>query len=155
MNSFFKSHDVRHLTADGASYVLAAGTTDVNSGAVSVANFRSIAFLVVLGAMAASSSVDLKVQGSDDGSSWSDLEGTAFTQAGATDDDKMLGVEIEEAQYAQYRVAITRGDGGNATVETVLAILHKGRVKAVEQGTGAGQFVADPEHHLSPGAGTA
>lgn len=158
VKNIFDHEKVDRLRVDGANYVLVAGTTDVKSDPVHAVNSQAISFLVLLGAMAASSTVDVKVQGSPtttDGD-FVDLEDTAFTQAGAADDYGMLGVTIHEpARYEYYRLAFTRGDGGNSEIQGVLAFTEP-RVKPVEQSTTVpGGFKAAPEFHADPAAGTA
>lgn len=157
MQNLLRDILIQHVPIDGTNYVLAAGTSDVNSSAIDAANYRELTFIITLGVMATSSTVDAKIQGSADGSTgWTDIAGTANTQAIATDDDKMIGwcIAVPSA-YRYYRVAFTRGDSGNSTIECLHAILSKGRKKSVTQLVTAGQFIAQPEHSLSPQSGTA
>lgn len=147
--------EVKHLTADGTNYVLSAGTSDVNTGSVDCAGAEEVTFLVTLGAMAASSAVDVKLQESADNSTFADIAGTAQTQASPTDDDKMIGVTVVRPLKRYLRAVITRGDGGNSTIEAVHALVRKYRETPFTQAVTAGQFIAAPEKHISPVAGTA
>lgn len=153
------SHIIEHVTIDGTNYILSAGTSDVNSGAVDCANCEEVTFLLAIGVMAASSSVDVKVQESADGSTgWADLTGTALTQVSATDDDKLVGISIRNPLKQYLRLAITRGDGGNSTLQSLIAIkgpARKQNAASTLQSTGTGQFASAPEQHVSPVAGTA
>lgn len=157
MPQFFNQYVVEHVTVDGTNYALSAGTSDVNSSAVDTAGYTEVNFIVTLGVMAASSTCDFKVQESADGSTgWTDLTGTASTQAVNTDDDKQVGISILNPLKRYLRVATTRGDSGNTTIQGLLAI--KGPVRkqvASGQSTGTGQFIAQPEKFNSPVAGTA
>lgn len=160
MSQFLNEFIVEHVTVDGTNYILAAGTSDVNSGAVDAANCRELVFFLTLGVMAASSTCDFKIQGSSDGSTgWTDLVGTAATQAVATDDDKMIGASVKNpTEYRYYRIAITRGDGGNTTLQSLHCVKGQTRKQVAAaslQSTSAGQFVAAPEQFVSVGAGTA
>jgi len=147
---------ILHLTCDGTNYTLAAGITDVNSGAVDLAQYASkrVAFLVTLGTIAASGSGTIKVQHSDDNSTYVDVEGTSQAWVD-TDDDKVLGVEIHRPLKRYLRVVITRGDAGNSTINAVHAIVGDNRTVPFTQLTTAGQFVRAPEIFSSPATGTA
>jgi hypothetical protein len=147
---------VLHLTTDGTNYVLAAGTTDVNSGAVDLAQYASkkIAFLVALGTIAASGAGTIKVQHSDDNTTFVDVEGTSQAWVD-TDDDKVIGVEIHRPLKRYLRVVITRGDGGNSTINGVFALVGDNRTVPFTQLVTAGQFVRAPEIFASPATGTA
>lgn len=155
IDTFFRRHDVRHLTVDGTNYSLSAGTSDVNSGSVDTVNCEEVSFLLTAGTMASSSACDVKVQESANNSDWADLAESATTQITATDDDKMVGVTVKRPLKRYLRVAITRGDSGNTTIQSLHAICRIYRNQPDSQGTGAGQFVADPELLVSPVAGTA
>lgn len=156
MQALLKDAEIQHLTFDGTNYALAAGTSDVTSDYIDTANCEEVTILCVLGVMAASSTWDLKLQECDtSGGTYADLTGTAATQAVATDDDKVIGITIKKPLKRFLKVVSTRGDGGNATGQALLAIKRGIRDKPFTQSTAAGQFVAAPEFHLSPVAGTA
>ncbi len=126
--NFGKNFLVKRVTLDGTNYILSAGTSDVNSGSVRTRGFKRICWIMGLGVMAPSSTWDVKAQqSSDDGSSdgFSDLAGSALTQAGASDDSKLYILDYEVEKDYQ-RLASTRGDGGNATGDFLIAILYNG-----------------------------
>lgn len=155
MTQFWELFQKERVTIDGTNYILAAGTSDVNSGWIAAANVHELAIILELGVMAASSTVDAKIQVSSDGStSLGDLEGSAQTQAGASDDNKGMGWSIKDPQYAYYRVAITRGDGGNSTIDCLTA-LKRMRKPGVDQSTSVGGFVSQPEQTVGGIVGTA
>lgn len=140
-----------------SSFALAAGTTDVNSSAVdltTVGGAQSISFLLLLGVIAAGGGGTFKLQNSDDGSTWADVAGTAQTWT-ATDDDKMIGCEISVPKKRYWRVSLTRDDGGNSEIKSLLFIADFVRSEPVTQSTGNGQFVRAPELFASPAQGTA
>jgi hypothetical protein len=147
---------INHVTVDGTNYVLAAGTSDVNTGIIDTRGFGGIAFLVQLGVMAASSGVTIKVKQSaaSDMTGEVDVEGTSQTGS-ATDDDKMIGTDIFEPSERYVRLNIVRADGGDATINAVYALQYNPIEAPVTQSTGAGQFVRTPEKFQRPAAGTA
>lgn len=155
------THTIVHLAPDGTAattYALAAGTTDVNSTSVDCLGCEEVTFLVAAGTMAASSSLDVKVQQSSDdgvGDGFSDLEGTAATQISATDDDKMVAISIRNPQKRYLRLAFTRGDGGNSAINSVVAIMGPYNKQPFAHSTAAGQFIATPELFNGPAEGTA
>lgn len=127
MQTLAKNCEPRLITIDGTNYILAAGTTDVNSGPIDTMGYGGVLILMHCGTMAASSSVDAKLQQSSDNGSaddYSDILGSALTQVGATDDDKLLAWDVRAAKKRYLRVATTRGDGGNATINSLVAILY-------------------------------
>ena len=92
----------------------AAGT--VNSGWVSLADYGSIQALILVGTMAAGSTVDAKLQQATDasGTGVKDITGKAITQltAAGTDDDKqaVINIRAEELDvnggFTHVRLAI-------------------------------------------------
>lgn len=154
--NIFAQLGLLHLTCDGTNYTLTAGTSDTNSGSVDLAQYaaKRIAFLVALGAIAASGAGTIKVQHSDDNSTFVDVEGTSQAWAD-TDDDKVLGVEIHRPLKRYLRVVITRGDAGNSTINGVFALVGDSRTVPFTQLVTAGQFVRQPEIFASPATGTA
>ncbi|MCC7229259.1 MAG: hypothetical protein IT203_02630 [Fimbriimonadaceae bacterium] len=127
MQTLAKNAEVRAITIDGTNYTLAAGTSDVNSGAIDTMGYGGVMIVAAVGTMAASSSVDSKLQqSSDNGSSddYSDILGSALTQVGATDDDKLLIWDVRVPKKRYLRAVFTRGDGGNATINSLIAILY-------------------------------
>lgn len=151
---------VQHLTCDGTNYPLAAGTSDVNSGSVDMANFGGVAFLVAFGDNADTGTFAGKLQQSDDDGSaddWSDVAGSAISfTAGATDtDNKMIAWDVRAPLKRYLRVAIDRGTA-NTVIQSLIALKYTPRETPVTQATGAGQFIADKVKFLvSPAEGTA
>lgn len=162
MHSLLSQYTIEHVVPDGTAattYALAAGTSDVNSGVVDRANCEEVTFLVTAGTMAASSSLDVKVQQSDDDDGdpdgFSDVAGTSVTQISPTDDDKMVAISVKNATKRYLRLAFTRGDGGNSAINAVHAIKGPYRRQPFSHSTSAGQFASAPELFDGPAEGTA
>lgn len=122
---------------DGATttFTLAAGTTDVNSVAVDTLGFASAAFLIVFGALTASMTCGLQVEGSVNGTDgWTAITGAVYNGTAATDDDKGVLIEVGKPQYRYLRVAFNR-ETANVVIDGLFSILGSPRVGAVTQGT--------------------
>lgn len=153
-HNLFKNCEVRRLTFDGTNYILAAGTSDVDSGSVDTLGYEGVAFLCAVGVMAASSSVTLQVQqSSDDGSTdtYADVAGTEIATSADTDDNKVLLIDVFRPQERYLRVQTIRGDGGNSTLDGLFALLYR----PLQAGVTQGATVEASETHNSPAAGTA
>ena len=134
----------------------AAGSTDVTGSAVDMTVFQAATFVCALGAMSGSPVTTagvLKVQGSDQDTSpivWSDLEGTASTSAGTSDDNKLLIVEVAQPRYRYLRAVVDRTGSGGA-VDGIIAMQSGAAAEPVTQDS----TVLSCESHLAPAAGTA
>lgn len=155
--SLLRDSKIVHVAVDATNFTLAAGTTDVTSGIVDMEGYDEITWVVLLGTLAASSSVAIKAQQGAiaNMSDAADLLGTAQTNVDVNDDDKMMGISISGVRERYHRLSITRGDGGNSTINGVIAILSQADKVPVTQSTAAGQFVAAPEFFQLPAEGTA
>lgn len=144
MESFLGTNKVVRV-----SNAVAAGTSDSNSDGVDCAGFNSVTFLGLLGAIVSGGAQSIKVQGSDDNSTFSDLEGTAYTVAD-TDDNKVAAVEIIRPKNRYNRLVIKRATQ-NTTIDGVVAILSNAQVLPVTPST----TTLGNEQHVTPDAGTA
>lgn len=75
-----------------------------NGDAVDMSKFNRVVYVVMAGDLGSSATLDYKLQGSADASSWSDLSGksiTQLTQAGS-DSDKQAVVEITAEELHGY-----------------------------------------------------
>lgn len=144
MESFLGTNKVVRV-----SNAVAAGTSDSNSTAVDCAGFNSVTFLGLLGAIVSGGAQSIKVQGSDDNSTFSDLEGTAYTVAD-TDDNKIAAVEIIRPKNRYNRLVIKRATQ-NTTIDGVVAILSNAQVLPIS----ADSSTLGNEQHVTPDAGTA
>lgn len=141
------------VTVDGTNYLLTAGTSDVNSGVVDTLGYKGIAWVLELGTIAASGAVTVKAQqgAASNLSDAADLAGTAQGPCADTDDNKVMLIDIYRPQERYQRLAITRGDGGNSTINALFAILyHPDHANPVSQAN-----AAFAEFFNSPAEGTA
>ena len=128
---------------------VAAGTSDQNSSSVDMKSYDAVTFCVGFGAITASAVTSIKVQGSDDDSSFSDLAGTAITVADS-DDNKVVLAEINCPQQRYVRVVVDRGTQ-NAVIDFGVALQSKANAAPVTQSSS----VLGSEFHQAPAAGTA
>lgn len=154
VHSLTESVVIERVQVDGTNNILAAGTTDVASDPIDMLGFEAVVFILLVGTMAASSSITAKVQQSDDDDGspddFSDLTGTSQA-VGASDDDKLVLWDIYRPTKRYLKVASTRGDGGNSTIDGLLAIKYRTLNAAVTQSS----TVLSVERFNSPAEGTA
>lgn len=147
-HNFINRFEIRRV-----SNAVAAGTTDINSSAVDMRGFESVAFVVALGTLTATQVTSIKVQQSDDSGSsdsWDDLAGTASPAAADGDSNKLIGVEVYRPKKRYVRLVVDRGTA-NAVVDGIFAVLGRPDVSPVAYSA----FTATPEIHNSPAEGTA
>ncbi|MCA0314229.1 MAG: hypothetical protein LCH63_10375 [Candidatus Melainabacteria bacterium] len=100
----------------------AAGTTDVNGTSIDTAGAgKSIAFVGSVGAIVSGGVQSVKIQYSDDNSSWSDVAGAEKVLAD-TDDDKTFAIEIAFCLHRYYRAVLLR-ETQNCTLNAILAFI--------------------------------
>ena len=128
---------------------VAAGTSDQNSSSVDMKSFDAVTFAVGFGAITASAVTSIKLQGSDDDASFSDLAGTAVSIADS-DDNKMMLAEINQPQQRYVRCVVDRGTQ-NAVIDFAVAMQSKANKAPVTQSS----TVLGSEFHQAPAAGTA
>ena len=128
---------------------VAAGTSDQNSSSVDMKSYDAVTFVVGFGAITASAVTSIKLQGSDDDLSFSDLAGTAITVADS-DDDKIVLSEINQPQQRYVRCVVDRGTQ-NAVIDFAVALQNKANKASVTQSS----TVLGSEFHQAPAAGTA
>lgn len=134
------------------TFLLAAGTSDVGCTAVDTREYDSVMFIVLVGAIAAGGTVDIKAQQSTDTTdgNFSDLAGTAATQLGDTDDDKMVIIDIHRPTERYVRIFTTRTTA-NSDLAGVIAIQYNAKDAAPTQGS----TVKSAEYFTGPAEGTA
>jgi hypothetical protein len=124
------------LTSSSISRVnagLSAGTGTTTTSAVNVTGYAAVSFLVNLSTVAATGSATLSVQGSDNGSDWTSLEGSVTRDAAG-----VLAIEVERPMFEQVRAQLVRADA-NVTTDAVMAIRQRASQNPVED---TGQTVA-------------
>lgn len=125
-----------------------AGAT-VNGATLDMANFEGCAVILSVAATDGTGNGSLKVQESDDGSTWSDLAGTAITVT--TTAGQVYISDLKNVLKRYIRVVFTAPSGGTAGSDVVaLYCQYLPRKKAVSQPSGT-----TLETHVAPVAGTA
>lgn len=110
----------KNIKVLSVSNAVAAGTSDSNATAVDMAGFNSVAFIVCLGAIVSGGVQSIKVQQSDDNSTFADLEASGFTIAD-TDDNGVVLVEVMRPEKRYVRV-VTKRATQNTTIDRVIAL---------------------------------
>ena len=105
--------------ATRVSNAVAAGTSDINSSSLDMLNFLAVEFTVAFGAITSGAVTSVKLQGSDDDSSWSDLTGTDQTVAD-DDDDQLFILDCPHPRHRYIRCVVGRGTQ-NAVVDGIIA----------------------------------
>ena len=114
------------------SVAAVAGTTALNSSAVDVSPGEAVQFEVIFGAITGTPSV--KVQESDTGTSgWTDLVGSSQALV-ATDDQKIVLVDVIQPTGRYLRAVVTRA-ASSSVVDAIVARVYKTRKRPVEQGS--------------------
>lgn len=103
------------------SNAVAAGTSDVNLTSVDVSGFNSVLLQVHLGAIVTGGVQSVKLQESDDNSTFSDLEGTSITVAD-TDDNGVVQAEVLGPLKRYIRGVVKRATQ-NTTIDSAVMIL--------------------------------
>ena len=134
--------DVRHVPIDGTNYILAAGTTDVDSSAIDLSGFNDAVIIMTVGVIASSGDVTANLAHSDNGTDWDDIADSSISLSADTDDDKMLRWNIFRPTKRYVRVETVRGDGGNSTINGIHAILSGARSLPITPVYTAGQHEA-------------
>ncbi len=99
----------------------AAGT--VTSGAVDLSKFHRSLFVVMVGSVGASGTVDAKLQQSSTGSSgWTDVAGSNITQVTAGNKIVTLEIRPEQLTAGQRYVRLSVTVGTNAVLIAALAL---------------------------------
>lgn len=107
------------------SNAVAAGTTAINTTAVDLQATNGIAvrWIAGFGALTATQVTSLKVQGSDDNSTWVDIAGSKSGPMADTDSNKMLVTDIYKPHHRYVRAVVQRATA-NAVVDFVLAEIY-------------------------------
>jgi len=99
-----------------------AGTTAVNTSSVDLQNKDSCRFIVAFGALTATQVTSVKLQGSQDNSTWADLldvdSGTVITTGNLADADsnKVVSIEVYKCKRRYVRAVISRATA-NAVID--------------------------------------
>ena len=129
----------------------AAGTSDINGATLNLDGHRAVTAMVKFGTIAATAVTSLKWQGSENNSTWSDLEGTSITVA-ADDDNKMFITALNLPLQRYLRIVVDRGTA-NATVLSAWYVLDRAAFTGVSGEDSSS--LGSRELHSSPNFGTA
>lgn len=132
---------------------VAAGTSDQTSSAVNMAGWESVEFVALFGTATTTHVTKLKAQqSSDDGSSdaYDDLEGSATSQMGDTDSNKIVRLEVVKPRKQYVKCVIDRGTA-NIVIDGMIAILRKSHNEPITQDSS----VSVNKSVVSPAEGTA
>ena len=127
------------------TWALGAGTSDVFSSIIDMTTHQGtgLEWLIDAGAIASTGGFTVTAQDSPDGTTFTDITGTAKTW-GDADDDKAHAIIIEKVKQRYNRLKIVRLDAANSSVTQIEALIDGLRKVPVTQLTTAGQFVAQP-----------
>ena len=132
---------------------VAAGTTSQNGSSVDMANFESVRFTAMFGALTATQTTSLKAQQSDDDGSaddWTDIEGSDTGPMGDDDDNDCLILDLTKVQKRYVRPVVVRGVA-NAVIDGVIADQYGPRNEPVTQDA----TIIATNQLVSPAEGTA
>lgn len=111
MNNILTSSSIERVNA-----ALAAGQGTTTTAAVEMAGFNGVVFVVNLSTVASGGSATISIEGSDNGSDWTALEGSVTRESAG-----VLAIEVERPMYAEARASLVRADA-NVTTDAIMAI---------------------------------
>ena len=125
-----------------------AGQTTLNGAAVDMSSFRTVAAIIQLGAITTNAVTSLHWEGSDDNSTWVDLEGTEVTIED-DDDNDYFATELKYPRHRYNRCVMSRATQ-NSALRSAHYIMCGSRHAPVDHPTDV-----NADHiFVSPGAGT-
>ena len=108
------------------SNAAAAGTSDINCTSVDMAGFDVVTFIASFGTLTATQVTLLKLEGSDDNSSFSAIASSSTSAMADGDSNKLLIATITRPANRYVRAVIDRGTA-NAVVDGVIAMQYAAR----------------------------
>lgn len=129
---------------------VAAGSTSTTSTSVDTLGYAGVRFVAGFGTLTASQVTNIKVQHSDDNSTFVDVATSASANLADTDSNKLLITELFKPQKRYVRLSVQRGTA-NAVIDFVLAELYRPAFTATAQHS----TISSQEIINSPGSGTA
>jgi hypothetical protein len=125
-------HDLKIVLHSAA---VAAGASDITpSSGINCAGYGGVTFIVSFGAIVTGAATTVKAQSSSDdgsGDAYDDIAGSAVTVAD-TYDGKLVLLNVSEPDEQYVRCIVTRATQ-NATVNSIVAILHSPKQRPVTQ----------------------
>jgi hypothetical protein len=130
---------IRNLTPATVTFravnATAAGTTAINGASINTKSpqqFQGVRAVAGLGALTATQVTRLKLQGSNDNATWTDLGNTGSGYAADADSNKLLITETYRPMYPYIRPVVERGTA-NAVVDFVILELFLAAREPVTQ----------------------
>lgn len=108
------------------SNAAAAGTSDINCTSVDMAGYDAVTFVASFGTLTATQVTLLKLEGSDDNSSFSAITSSSTAAMADGDSNKLLAATIKRPANRYVRAVIDRGTA-NAVVDGVVAFQYRSR----------------------------
>jgi len=131
---------------------VAAGTDDVQtSSTVDMAGYEGCKFYVLMGTITATAVTTVSVQQSANDSSYADLEGSGVSLTPATDDNKVVVIDVFRPTDRYLQVDVTRATA-NAVIDGIIAVQYGAKKLPTTDDT---TTVDSREVHVSPAEGTA
>lgn len=121
MDNILKSTKISRV-----SNAAAAGTSDINCTSVDMAGFDTVTFVASFGTLTATQVTLLKLEGSDDNSSFSAISSSSTSAMADGDSNKLLAATINRPANRYVRAVIDRGTA-NAVVDGVVAFQYNSR----------------------------
>lgn len=121
--------DIRNLGvsakfARGAN-ATAAGTSDINGASFDTNQaggpYNCFLAIAAVGTLTATQVTSLKIQGSADNSTWSDLSGVVQGPVADTDGNKLIIVDVFRPKFRYLRAVLDRGTA-NAVLDAIIYI---------------------------------
>lgn len=109
---------------------VAAGTSSQNSSSVDMTGYDAVRFVALLGTLTATQVTSLKLQHSDDNSSFSDVTNGGTAAMADGDSNKMLVAEYVRPSKRYVRAVVVRGTA-NAVIDGVIAEQYQTRALPV------------------------
>lgn len=145
---------INEMVHDRLNNAVAAGTTTIQSAAVSCNGADNFLFGILMGTITATGTPVISIQASiDGGSTYADLAGSGITLVATTDNNKLILIEIDlpSPLYDHLRVQVTRPTA-NAVIDAIFVERATMRQQPVVQGVGVH---ASSKYLVSPAIGAA
>lgn len=126
------------------SNAVAAGTSSVNCTSVDMATapgFDTVTFIAFLGTLTATQVTSLKLQHSDDNSTFTDVTSGGTSAMADGDSNKMLIATYKKPSKRYVRVVVVRGTA-NAVIDAVVALQYNAKSVNTTQSSGVSASVA-------------
>lgn len=124
-----------HAVISRVSNAAAAGTTAINSTSVDMAGFDAVTFLANFGTLTATQVTSMKLQHSDDNSTFTDVTSGATAAMADADSNKQLAATYKRPTKRYVRAVISRGTA-NAVLDGITAIQYRPRTLPTTQPAG-------------------